>query len=147
MFTQDHTFMVHGEKAREKEYPSRTYLINLDYPVSGSTLPLANRDWESIPNQHKQKHILMLIDNAKELEIDRYIVLPIFFPILKHFTIIGYWFCNIGFTNKCHYVYHVVVLRIARRIAIAAHLRGDKTTTTVACTGTWFAVVSQLYLT
>ncbi len=27
-----------------------------------------------------------------ELEIDRYIVLPIFFPIFKHFTIIGYRF-------------------------------------------------------
>ncbi len=25
-----------------------------------------------------------------ELEIDRYIGLPIFFPIFKHFTIIGY---------------------------------------------------------
>ncbi len=31
------------------------------------------------------------------LEIDRYIDLPIFFPIFKHFTIIGYRFCNIGF--------------------------------------------------
>ncbi len=34
------------------------------------------------------------------LEIDRYIGLPIFFPIFKHFTIIGYRFCkkkNIGF--------------------------------------------------
>ncbi len=28
------------------------------------------------------------------LEIDRYIGLPIFFPIFKHFTIIGYRFCK-----------------------------------------------------
>ncbi len=54
------------------------------------------------------------------------------FPIFKHFTIIVYRFCNIGFTNKCL----VVVLRIARRIAIAARLRRDETTTTAACTGT-----------
>ncbi len=65
------------------------------------------------------------------VEIDRYIVLLIF----KHFTIIRYLFCNIGFTNKCHHL--VVVLRIAHRIAIVARLRGDETTTT-ACTGTWF---------
>ncbi len=35
-----------------------------------------------------------------QVEIDRYIGLPIFFPIFKHFTIIGYRFCkkkNIGF--------------------------------------------------
>ncbi len=68
------------------------------------------------------------------LEIDRYIVFPIFVLICKHFTIIRYRFCNIGFTDKCRHL--VVVLRIARRIAIAAHLRGDETTTTVVCTGT-----------
>ncbi len=28
------------------------------------------------------------------IEIDRYIGLPIFFPIFKHFTIIGYRFCK-----------------------------------------------------
>ncbi len=28
------------------------------------------------------------------LEIDRYIGLPKFCPIFKHFTIIGYWFCK-----------------------------------------------------
>ncbi len=31
---------------------------------------------------------------ASRLEIDRYIGLPIFFPIFKHFTIIGYRFCK-----------------------------------------------------
>ncbi len=46
------------------------------------------------------------------LEIDRYIVFPIFFPIFKRFTIIGYRICNIGFTDKCCHL--VVVLRIAR---------------------------------
>ncbi len=66
------------------------------------------------------------------------------FPIFKHFTIIGYRFCNIRFTNICHHL--VVVLRIAHRITIAACLRGNETTT-AACTGTWFAVVSKLYLT
>ncbi len=80
------------------------------------------------------------------LEIDRFIVFPIFFLIFKYFTIIGYRFCNIGFIDKCPHL--VVVLRIARMVAIAARLRGDETTTTtVACTGTWFAVVSKLYLT
>ncbi len=64
------------------------------------------------------------------LEIDRYTDLPIFFPIFKHFTLIGYRFCNIGFTDKRRHL--VVVLRIARRIAIAARLRGDETTTTVS---------------
>ncbi len=33
----------------------------------------------------------------KQLEIDRYIGLPIFFPIFKHFTIIGFEKKNIGF--------------------------------------------------
>ncbi len=65
-----------------------------------------------------------------KLEIDRYIDLPIFFPICKHFTIIGYRFCNIGFSDKRRHL--VGVLRIARMIAITAHLRGDETT---ACTG------------
>ncbi len=64
------------------------------------------------------------------LEIDRYIVFPIFFPIFKRFTIIGYRICNIGFIDKCRHL--VVVLRIARGIAIAARLRGDETTTTVS---------------
>ncbi len=64
------------------------------------------------------------------LEIDRYTDLPIFFSILKHLTLIGYRFFYIGFTDKCHHL--VVVLRIARRIAIAARLRGDETTTTVS---------------
>ncbi len=31
----------------------------------------------------------------KKVEIDRYIVVPIFFLIFKHFTIIGYRFCKI----------------------------------------------------
>ncbi len=33
-------------------------------------------------------------DLHQTLEIDRYIGLPIFFPIFKHFTIIGYRFCK-----------------------------------------------------
>ncbi len=64
------------------------------------------------------------------IEIDRYIDLPIFSPIFKHFTIIGYRFCNIGFSDKRRHL--VGALRIARMIAITAHLRGEETT---ACTG------------
>ncbi len=37
----------------------------------------------------------------KKLEIDQYIGLPIFFPIFKHFTIIGYRFCK----KKYIYIY------------------------------------------
>ncbi len=37
------------------------------------------------------------------LEIDRYIGLPIFFPIFKHFTIIGYRF------KKKKYIYFVFI--------------------------------------
>ncbi len=65
-------------------------------------------------------HCVSLYDTLL-LEIDRYIDFPIFFLIFKHFTIIGYRFCNIGFTDKFRHL--VVVLRIACRIAIAARLR------------------------
>ncbi len=40
------------------------------------------------------------------LEIDRYIGLPIFFPIFKHFTIIGYVKKNIGFELLLFFYIH-----------------------------------------
>ncbi len=56
------------------------------------------------------------------------------FPIFKNCIIIGYRFCNIVFTINA-------ILRIAHRIAIAARLRGDETTTMASCTG-----IDLLYL-
>ncbi len=47
---------------------------------------------------HEIDNVYMDISNLiftfriRQLEIDRYIGLPIFLPILKHFTIIGYRF-------------------------------------------------------
>ncbi len=41
------------------------------------------------------------------LEIDRYIGLPIFFPIFKHFTIIGYRFCK-----KKNIVFYFILFNI-----------------------------------
>ncbi len=40
------------------------------------------------------KSLCALYFKCSEVEIDRYIGLPIFFPIFKHFTIIGYRFCK-----------------------------------------------------
>ncbi len=41
------------------------------------------------------------------LEIDRYIGLPIFFPIFKHFTIIGYRFCQFLFYFCTFFFCHI----------------------------------------
>ncbi len=48
-------------------------------------------------------HLIYQYLQAYLLEIDPYIGLPIFLPIFKHFTIIGYQFCK---KNKNIYLSH-----------------------------------------
>ncbi len=84
--------------------------------------------------------IFLILLQSFRLEIDRYIGWPIFFPIFKHFTIIGYRFCKKKISFFFFFFFFFVTYIIIQSITSSAILFSAFDPS--KCTHTWSSVHS-----